>query len=102
MDINKWGVPLAIVVAAALIGGSIYLSNTHNVKLGTPSKNGDNSQTVQNGNIRPITLQDHIRGNPTAYILIVEYSDTECPYCKSFQKTLIQIMSVYGKDGKVA
>src|SRR3989344_5485116 len=38
----------------------------------------------------------------TVPIAIVEYSDLECPFCKTFQKTLHQIMDEYGESGKVA
>ncbi|MEK7227561.1 MAG: thioredoxin domain-containing protein, partial [Patescibacteria group bacterium] len=40
------------------------------------------------------------RGSITADLVIVEYSDTECPYCKVFHKTMRDILSTYG--GKVA
>ena len=44
---------------------------------------------------------DHIIGNPNAPVTILEYSDTECPYCKKFHQTMQKIMAEYGKDGKV-
>lgn len=43
---------------------------------------------------------DHIRGNKNARILLVEYSDLECPFCKRFHDTANQIIKEY--DGKVA
>lgn len=45
---------------------------------------------------------DHVLGNPNADVLIIEYSDTECPFCKQFHETMHQVMDQYGKDGKVA
>ena len=41
-------------------------------------------------------------GNPKAPIMIVEFSDTECPYCKTFHATMHQVIDTYGKTGKVA
>jgi hypothetical protein len=41
-------------------------------------------------------------GNADAELVIVEYSDFECPYCSKFHKTMEQVMADYGKDGKVA
>lgn len=52
--------------------------------------------------MKPVNGEDHIRGNLDAPIKIVEFSDFECPFCKSFQPTLNQVMKDYGKDGKVA
>jgi protein-disulfide isomerase len=42
--------------------------------------------------VRPVTEQDHIRGNPDADITIVEYSDFECPFCKRIHPTLGKIV----------
>ncbi|MCC7482240.1 MAG: thioredoxin domain-containing protein [Hyphomicrobiales bacterium] len=52
--------------------------------------------------VRQVDAQDHIRGNPKAQVRVVEYSDFECPFCKSFHPTLKQVMDEYGKDGRVA
>ena len=46
--------------------------------------------------------REHILGNPDAPIKIIEFSDTECPFCKRFHPTLQNIMVEYGLDGKVA
>lgn len=35
---------------------------------------------------------DHIYGNPDASIKIIEYSDFECPYCKTFHGTLTTLV----------
>jgi protein-disulfide isomerase len=50
----------------------------------------------------PVTEKDHIAGNPSADLILVEYSDPECPFCKKFHTTMLQVMDTYGKDGKVA
>lgn len=39
---------------------------------------------------------DHIRGSKNPKILLIEYSDFECPFCKKFQPTLKQILQAYG------
>lgn len=51
------------------------------------------------GNIRPVDETDHIRGSKNAKVTLVEYSDLECPFCKSFHPTMQQVMKEY--DGKV-
>lgn len=52
----------------------------------------------------PITLRDvandeHIRGDKNAPVTLVEYSDTECPFCKRFHPTMQQVVENY--KGKV-
>lgn len=53
------------------------------------------------GEIPPVDTTDHVMGNPaTATVTIIEYSDFECPYCKSFQATLKQVVTE--SNGSVA
>ena len=40
-----------------------------------------------------------LRGNPNAPVTIVEFSDFQCPYCKSAEPALKQLLTKY--DGKV-
>ncbi len=42
--------------------------------------------------MKPISKDDHIIGNPNAKIIIVEYSDLECPFCKRFHETMHQVI----------
>ncbi len=99
--LEKLSVPIAIVIAGLLIGGSLYFSN---MKIASQPKvkTVELARNTDTDNMRPVSADDHILGNPNAPIKIVEYSDTECPFCKQFHSTLKQIMEVYGKDGKVA
>ncbi len=99
--IEKLSVPIAIVIAGLLIGGSLYLSN---VKIASQPqvKNVELATSSDTDNMRPVSSDDHILGNPNAALKIVEYSDLECPFCKVFHSTLKQVMDVYGKNGKVA
>ncbi len=52
--------------------------------------------------MNPVSTTDHIRGSANAKVVIVEYSDTECPFCKNFHSTMKQIMAKYEADGSVA
>jgi len=56
----------------------------------------------QSQNIKPVSSTDHLLGNPGARVIIVEYSDTECPFCKQFHATLRKVMQSYGAKGDVA
>ena len=99
MNIEKLSVPIAIIISGGLIAGALYYSN-----IKVKSQLAKTPATAQDTgtNMRPVTADDHILGNPNADILIVEYSDTECPFCKQFHATLKRVMNEYGKDGKVA
>ncbi len=93
-------IPLAIIVAGVIIGGAFYLSQPKQ----NLSKAGLTSTQLSNvtAGMRPVTADDHILGNPNADVVIVEYSDTECPYCKQFQSTMQRVMNEYGPTGQVA
>jgi len=95
---EKLSVPIAIVIAGGLIAGALYYSN-----IKTPKQATNNVPAgVENLDMKPVTAEDHIIGNPNADLIVVEYSDSECPFCKVFHKTMLRVMNEYGKDGKVA
>lgn len=97
--LQKLSVPLAIVVAGALIAGALYFSGGKQTN--TPTDAALPTAVSAEG-MRPVDNTDHILGNPKAELVIVEYSDTECPFCKQFHNTMKRIMETYGKDGRVA
>jgi protein-disulfide isomerase len=52
--------------------------------------------------MRPVSEIDHIIGNPSAPVILVEYADIDSPFAKKFQGTMEQIMTEYAAGGKVA
>lgn len=100
---NSLGIPVAIVISAALIAGAIYFSGTKAVPpQQVNTADTQEEQATPDTEVAPVTEADHIRGNPNAPIMLVEYSDYDCPYCKSFHETMNQIMTEYGTSGQVA
>ncbi len=96
----NYSTPIAIVIAAVIIAGAMYFNDGRaKAPLVPPSPV---KQTTGLERINPVTATDHIRGNPNAQIIIVEYSDTECYFCGLFHPTMKQVMDEYGKAGKVA
>jgi len=51
-------------------------------------------------NMKPVSDGDHILGDKNAPVKIVEFSDTECPFCKRFHTTMQQV--VKDNNGQVA
>lgn len=66
-------------------------------KINNAKKEDRNPMSVP---INPVTLDDHIIGDINAKIIIVEYSDFECPFCKVFHKTMHEVIKNSG--GEVA
>lgn len=102
---NTLAVPIAIVVGFALVAGAIFFSGQttpaqNEIKI--PSAGTEENEATLKGPVRPVDANDHIRGNPNAPIVIVEYSDFDCPFCKNFHETMNQVMEEYGTTGKVA
>lgn len=94
---NKVFIPISIVVSGLIIAGAIYLTTNQQSKVADPADPAKIELAIA-----PVDASDHILGNPDADIIIVEYSDFECPFCKTFHKTMTQIMDEYGASGKVA
>lgn len=53
---------------------------------------------AQAGKLVKVSSADHIRGNADAKVVIVEYSDFECPFCSNFHETAKQAFEKYNGD----
>lgn len=94
-QLNKLIIPISIIIAGGLIAFAVYMSNS---KTPAPAKiNGDTSETVQ-AEVGPVTDADHIIGDKNAKVVIVDYSDLECPFCKSFHNSLKKITADNSKN----
>ena len=89
---SSFTVPLAIIAGGIIVAVAVYVSMPKN-----PETSAGNPALV-----RPVSVYDHILGNPAAPVVIVEYSDFDCDYCKNFHDTLHQIIANAGVNGKVA
>src|SRR3989338_8278018 len=85
----------AIIVAGILIAGAILLKGTSAPTTTGPVANSGGSTSFQ---MRPVSSDDHILGNINAKIVIVEYSDLECPFCKVFHNTMHQVVEKSNGD----
>ncbi len=92
-------IPVAIVIGFGMIAAAIFFSGGSTTQA-TVAKDAAPETTAET-TVRPVDDTDYIRGNPNAPILVIEYSDYDCPFCKNFHDTMNQIMEEYGVTGKV-
>lgn len=99
---EKYSVPGAIVLAGVIVAGAIVLTRAP-IRAPQPAQPtpenvaGTPSPKVAVRAVDPAV--DHIRGSPDAPVTLVEYSDTECPFCKRFHPDLQRAVDEY--PGKV-
>jgi Na+/H+ antiporter NhaA len=46
----------------------------------------------------PVDADDHVRGEETARVTLVEYGDFECPYCGRAELVVRRLLSTFGHD----
>lgn len=101
-----WGV-LAGMVALCAVGfffllltgsaGGVSFGSGKTLKKIADTVPADGANVDANGEpttvkVPDVTTEDWIRGDKNAPITIIEYSDTECPFCKRFHNTLTSIV----------
>ena len=82
-----------------MLGGIVVAIAVYAV---TPKRVSTASGTGNPALVRPVSASDHIYGNPNAPVMIIEYADFDCEYCKGFSDTLHQIIADEGVHGSVA
>ena len=88
-------IPLAICLGGVIVALAVFVT--------VRSQGPSTSSGVGNpGLVRPVDSSDHILGNPSAPVKIIEYSDFDCTYCKEFDATLHQLIADKGASGNVA
>ena len=96
MQQNKSLLPISILIAGVLIAGALYFGGNKN------APTTQDPEKVTEPVLAKVTAEDHILGNASASIKLVEYADPQCYYCKVFHPTMKKIMSEYAPGGKVA
>ena len=87
---------ISILVAGVLIAGAIIFVNLNpSQQVALPQ----GEPTVQ-ANVPPPQAEDYIVGLPTAPIVLIEYSDFQCPFCSMIHPTLSRI--VEESNGEIA
>ncbi len=92
----------AVIIVAVAAVGTFLLKGTEPTNdsentlrvVSNSMGQGTTMDTAGSGtNIAPVTAADHVYGNPKGRIVIVEYSDTECPFCKRFHSDMHRLVS---------
>ena len=98
---DQRGTPYSVIVgkngAKAEVRGADSIDNVK--KLITEIESGKVTNPYK-GEVPAVTAEDHIIGSIDAPVVIIEYSDFECPYCKAFHATVKQIVA--DSNGNVA
>ena len=92
---------VSIIIAGVIIAGSIVFVNHSGGKAG-PTVAAANAAlpAPTKLDIRPPSPTDHIVGSPTAPIVLVEFSDFQCPFCSMVHPTIKNIVA--NSNGQIA
>lgn len=123
INLDTLGVPIAIIIAALIIAGVVWMTNSkrNTTSLGNESKSGtvtqdsgsketEDSETNTNSDSSSSSKEvsarvdnDPFLGNrDTAKVAVVEFSDATCSYCQRHEdQTLPEIKKNYVDTGKV-
>lgn len=100
---QSYAIPVAIVIAGVLIAGAVLWGRPASAPTAEELKALRVASISKFMQLVPnVTPTDHLLGNPAAPITIIEYSDIECPFCRSFHPTMQKVMSEYGTKGQVS
>jgi protein-disulfide isomerase len=88
---------VSILIAGVVIAGAIIFTNTHPAADATAAAA---APTPTHLDIRMPMQNEHIVGSPNAPIVLVEYSDFQCPFCSMIYPSLKNIVNASG--GQVA
>jgi protein-disulfide isomerase len=102
---KDWFLPMSILIAAVVIGGSIVFSTVYR---GAPAPTSPQSGGTTGGGAAAVTAlvklgpRDEVLGSANAPVTIIEYGDYQCPFCtRFFTQTQSLIVSNYLNTGKV-
>ena len=81
--IQKLAVPIAIVIAGALIAGAVYFASIGRAPINAGAGAPPPQQAV---NIKDVNIAGNpFIGNPDAPVVLAYWSDHQCPYCKAVE-----------------
>lgn len=103
-DKNKLILPVSILMAAVLISGSLIYTKggLRGVANIGGQQQAPGNQLVPGTKVNIAADDDPFLGNEKAEVTVIEFSDFECPFCRSFWRdTLPQLKKEYIDTGKI-
>ncbi|MBI2278879.1 MAG: thioredoxin domain-containing protein [Candidatus Brennerbacteria bacterium] len=89
--------PASIIIAGVLVAGSVIWSVGKRAEtVPADSANAGALEGPAIAAMRAVNENDQVRGSRDAKVVIVEYSDFECPFCKRFHDTMKATLEAYG------
>src|SRR3990167_4396909 len=85
---EQWPWVAAVLITIGLIGGIVYFDG---------QSTATSSSTTVPEEIMTVAEGEWVKGNPSAPVTIIEYSDFQCPACGHYYPILKELLS---KDGE--
>ncbi len=107
IPLNTTSLLVALLVIAAFLLGSLWTRlQTLEKKVAAAPANGavagaqvpPAEAPPAAGEVAPLAEKDHVNGKRDARLLLIEYSDFECPFCQRFHPTAQQALDEYGDE----
>jgi len=86
---NMWSIGFVVILVGAFV--AMWASSTGS---DFPSPNANTKDAVE----FIITNNDHVKGATNAKVTIVEFSDFQCPACKSYAPVLNELVKIFPND----
>ncbi len=98
---NDLSIPLAIVFSGMIVAGAIIFTDKSGTTSVSQAPQGNEAgEVVQNfsfpESVLAVKPDDLVTGKKNAEVVIIEYSDAECPFCQRFHTAMNTVMASYG------
>jgi len=90
---NPHLIPIAIIVAGLIVAGAVLLRDKSTTSIVATGQELE-------GEVLPVTKDDHIYGSRNADVFFIEYSDYRCGFCGRFHSTILELLDTY--EGRLA
>ena len=102
IDVNAYAIPLSVIIAAIMVSGSILYAGGGGSGPSQRAAIGQGGEPAAIVDTEGIEDDDPSIGEADAPVTIVEFSDFQCPFCRSFYSGAYQqIKEKYVNSGQV-